>query len=297
MKKFFESILLSLLLSTSVLMGLSFWLNIKFGFNLFNSEHWNELSRLQATHTPVSLTFYISIALAIFVFIFGLYLIFRPRFRNIFKHKELIKKEQKIEYTPKKPEIPVIHQPVEQEQKKPEKQIPQINIPRPQRLNLPKNISEIAAAKYGDIKPDIPQKDSTEYNAILSEIFTNNNFIVKTNPVISGFTPNLFAIGTNEILWIGAINCDIEKIKKSITKLTEVFTDTLSDIEININGFLIDTVKHYESDDTIKIFHNIEDLKQFISENPGKKPEGEEQENLNAYSEYIDTIINYIKNL
>ena len=69
MRNKIERILLSILLGTSILLGLSFWLNMKFGFNLFLNEHWHKLSELQATHTPINPWFYVSIEIAIFLFL------------------------------------------------------------------------------------------------------------------------------------------------------------------------------------------------------------------------------------
>lgn len=301
MKKNFEYILLSILFGTSVLLGLSFWLNIKFGFNLFSAQHWDELSKLQAAHTPISPIFYISIGIAIFLFISGLYMIFKPRFRDIFKQMKE-KTQQKQSVVKEAPVLKTISEPepIKTEQKtEKEPENLQINSFRPRRLDLPKNISEVAAAKHAqsNITPNVQPKDTTEYNETLEEIFKENNYTVKKPPVISGFTPNLFAIGTKETLWIGAIDCDIEKIRNSIKKLSEVFSDTLSDIEIHINAFLIDTMGRYNSDNDIKIFQNIDLLRQFISDNPGEKIKEDEQEDFDAYSEYIDTIIQYIKNI
>ena len=45
------------------------------------------------------------------------------------------------------------------------------------------------------------------------------------------------------------------------------------------------------------VFHNLDEIKEFISKHPADKIEGNEQENFDAYSEYMDTIIKYVKNL
>ena len=78
MRSRLERILLLLLLGSSVLLGLCFWLNTIFSFNLFNKEHWSELSRLQAEQIPISSGFYTSIGIAIFIFVFGLGVIYAP---------------------------------------------------------------------------------------------------------------------------------------------------------------------------------------------------------------------------
>lgn len=284
MKKFFESVLLSILTGISVLLGLSFWLNIKFGFNLFNAQHWNELARLQATNTPISISFYISIGLAIFIFISGLYLIFRPKLRNIFKKSYTVSQTN-----------PVLYTKTEQHNEK-DKIVETIQfMSRPPRLNLPKNIGDIAAEKYKSQPNTVI--DKTKYNDALSEIFSSNNYLVKKNPIISGKETNLFAIGNNEIVWLGYVNIDLNEFKNAVKKLSDIFSDTLTDIPITIRSFLIDTTNKYDSDDEILIFNNIEDLKEFISENPGEQIEDSDKENFDAYSEYIDTIIQYIKNV
>ena len=116
-------------------------------------------------------------------------------------------------------------------------------------------------------------------------------FIVKKKPKISGFTPNLFALGADEIIWIGGVDCDIDKLNKAIERLESTFEETLEDITIIVNAFLIDTVGKYNSDDRIHIFHSIDELKQYISENPGNPIDDSNREDFDAYSDYIDTVL------
>ncbi len=193
MKKHIETILSSVLLGTSVLLGLSFWLNIKFGFNLFYAAHWDELAKLQASHIKIDTGFYISIGVAIFIFIFGLYLIFRPRLRKIFTNKPN--------------ENTNVSQPIYVEQKnntKTETHSP-ISLTKPPKLNLPKNattfmvqhqINQQPVAK-GNLKE--PNR-VTLYDEQLSKIFSDAMYLVKPNIKITGFTSNLLAIGKYEIL-------------------------------------------------------------------------------------------------
>ena len=131
----------------------------------------------------------------------------------------------------------------------------------------------------------------------MSDIFSSNGYTVKTNPTISGFVTNLFAIGHEEILWIGGVDCDMNMLKKAITKLNSVFSDTLPDIQINIFGFLLDTANRYSPDEDILVFHSTDEIQQYVSQNPDKNSDSEDTENFDAYSDYIDTIIQYIKNI
>lgn len=294
MRNKFEHILLSLLLGASILLGLSFWLNTNYGFNLFYREHWNELSNLQASGTPINDSFYLSFIIAVLIFIIGVYIVYRPTNNkkidnvktniiqndNVLTHTtDTIKPEQKNDSP-----VPV----------------PNTPIARPPRLNLPTNMAQIVAQRQQtkqeqQIIHQTPQQNP--YNSVISQIFSDNGYVVKTNPKISGFVPNLFAIGPNEVLWIGGVDVKTEDLQHAIEKLQSVFTETLEDIQINIAPFILDTMNQIQSNDSILIFKTIDDLKTFITENPAETISDEERDNFDSYSEYIDTVIQYIKNM
>ncbi|MBR5904017.1 MAG: hypothetical protein IKZ49_00610, partial [Alphaproteobacteria bacterium] len=144
------------------------------------------------------------------------------------------------------------------------------------------------------------QNNVNPYNSILSDIFNNAGYVVKKLPTILGYTPNLFAIGGNEILWFGGVDCDIETIKKTINKLQDTFHETLEDVPINIFSFILDTQNKYtkeNADNETEIFHDIEECRQFISEHNAPVISDDDEDSFKAYSEYIDTIIQYIKNI
>lgn len=294
MRNKFEHFLLSFLLGIAVLLGLSFWLNVIYGFNLFSKEHWNELARLQAEQIPVSTGFYVSIIVAVFIFVFGILLLYiiptikrtREKVSNSFlstapmvpRHKAEEKKEDNTIFEP---------------------QMPKLNMSQPPKLNLPSNMAEIMQQRNENNQNKV-KEPVTDYDAILTQIFKDKGFMVKPNPVISGFSPNLFAIAPNEIVWIGAVDTDINKLQYAINRLDGIFTDTLEDIKININAFLIDTKNTYQSNASIFVFKTLEELKTFVTELPPAWPKdmsNADQENFDAYSEYIDTIIQYVKNM
>lgn len=290
MKNYFEKLLTAILLGTSVLLGLSFWLNIRFNFNIFSARHWDKLSALQASHTPVHIGFYISISIALLVFILGLYVIYRPRLRKISVNKNV-------------QQTPVIKQSISETNTESTAYIPKTNpvVSQPPMLHLPKNT--ILTPKE-PLSSKTPQKTSaptpgrvTVYDAQLSQIFSDNKYLVKPNIKISGFTSNLFAIGNDEIVWIGAVDCDINVFKDALDKLQSVFTDTLEDIPITIYPFILDTRHIYDSDEQLVVFHDMEDLKNAISQHPNADVSETDQANFDAYSEYIDTIIQYTKKL
>ena len=132
------------------------------------------------------------------------------------------------------------------------------------------------------------------------EIFTSNGYVVKKNLVMSGFTSNLFAIAPEEILWVGAVDSNISKLQSVVERLQSVFNETLEDIKININAFVLDTTGQQNATDSVMVFKSVDDLKKFISEFPHEWPKDitdVEKENFDAYSEYIDTILQYIRNI
>lgn len=300
MKKIFEHFLLSLLLTISVFLGLLFWLNTKFGFNMFDMSHWNNLAQLQASHSNIDKNFYISFGVAFFVWIAGLFLINR-------RHGD--KKTSPQQPVPN----PTVNYVAPQNAEPQNIPMPNINLARPPKLNLPKNIAEIAAQQNAmrQTNPSLqqptnnymPQQQSAQtvqqnpYNAPIAEIFNTNSYLVKPTPTISGFTPNLFAIGNGEHLWIGGVDSDINALQNAINKLQSVFNDTLEDIPITIHAFLIDNMKRYTSTNNIMVFYSLDELRNFVAAHPAQPIADDERDNFNAYSDYINTIIQYIKNI
>lgn len=325
MRKTFEHFLLFILLTVSVLLGLTFWLNTNFGFNLFSAAHWAELSSLQASHTPINKDFYLSIGVAIFVFIVGLYAIFGPHFRKIKINKpkqivtpapvpikttatvpivpettqntpdlsEKIEPEQKLEPVTPEPQIqPITPQKTDTPQTTPSTIPAALNLSRPPKLHLPKNMAQIVASQHETAsKVIIQQQESSQYDAEISKIFTDNFYVTKNNPTISGVKLNLFAIGGGEIVWVGGVNCSPETITPAISRLHKVFSETLEDIPITIKSFILDTNNTYKSSDEIIVFHSLDELSDFIAKNPGQQIPDSDREDFDAYSDYIDTVL------
>lgn len=307
MKKQFEHFLLSILLGTSILLVLTFWLNIKFGFNCLSIEHWNQLASLQATQAPIDKNFYLSIGVAIVAFILGLNIIFHPTYRKIPKMKQIVPEKTETPILKPEPEKPIIQPPAPQIQAEPVKpqtetsqitpptttNVPTgINLVRPPKLNLPKNFAQIAAAHNAQRTAQEQQANQSErYDTEIAKIFTDNNYVVQKNATISGIKTNLFALGNNEKLWLGYVDGDMNKAKNVINKIKDVISETLEDVEIYINAFMLDTRGVYESDDEVMIFRSIQDLNEYIQKHPGEEIQDFERENFQAYSEYIDTVI------
>ena len=319
MNKHIEHFLLSILVAMSILLGLTFWLNLKFGFNLLSAEHWHELALLQASNATIDKSFYISIAVAIFIFVISMYIIYRPRFRKIpMPHPQNVEnKTLPAIIKPTEPE-PTTEKPVDVKQtisepreSKPmqstktdepkiEKVAPipqQINLARPPKLNLPTNMAQIAANQYNtQMATQQNAAAATQYDTDLAELFSNTAYLVKNNQTIAGLKTNLIAIGNHELFWVGCVDCDINKMKTLINKIKETFTQTLPDIPITVYSFILDTKKMYETDPDIFIFHDIDDVRKFIYGNQGTDIPPEYQEDFDAYSEYVDTVLMLLGN-
>ena len=287
MRNKLEHILLSVLLGLSILLALSFWLNTIFNFNMFCPAHWDELAKLQVSHTPIATGFYVSFGVSIFVFLVGVYLIYRPALRRIRIIKQEPSTVTSTNIIPKEQDVAPVVTPV-------------FSASRPPRLNLPKNMAQIAAQNNANKEQQATQKGTSEnpYKPMITESFANAGYVIKQNPTISGFVPSLFAIAKDENVWIGGIDCDLDKMMNAINKLQSVFQDTLEDIPIYIHGFILDTMNKYDSENSsVLIFKSIEELKMFVDEHPAGKLDEDEKSSFDSYSEYIDTIIQYIKNI
>lgn len=298
MKNKINNILIGLLWLLAVTLGASFWFNIKYGFNLFAGQHWQYLAYMQASNQPIKTSFYLSLVLFIVIMILGLYVLVQPRRRKIvlpiFDHTEPHK-------TPVVQETPVTIT------QTPEKQITQTQdlsaqptniqpgLARPPRLNV-SQVSRVTTPQHSAVsnapvaKPD-PERDFAE----IRNIFTDAGYVVKGSPRIKNIQTSVIAIGTDEVLWIGANDITTSDMQKTIDTLQSVFVDTLEDIEIHINAFIINASDKDDSD--ILKFANIDELRTYINEHKNTPPAENDTENFDAYSAYIGTVIDYIRKI
>ena len=65
------------------------------------------------------------------------------------------------------------------------------------------------------------------------------------------------------------------------------------DIEIKINGFVLNSTLP-ESTSGILVFDNTEHLREYVNKHPNTPPSADEEENFEAFSSYITTVIEYL---
>lgn len=296
MKYRIDNMLLGLLWLLVVTLGACFWFNTMFGFNLFVGAHWQYLAYLQAAQTPVKPSFYISLVFISAIMICGLYVIMRPRFRKI--------RLPIMRITARKKDAPVPDAPAAQPAVAPA-QMTTPNAPaRPPRLNaatlggMPTMAGNSATQQPTAARtatPPTPAGPSDIEIAQITEIFKSAGYTTKNPPRINGNRMSLLAIGTNETLWLGAHGIATTDMRRAIDKLNDVFSDTLDDIYINVSGFVIGAPDAATAEfDDILMFNDVDGLREYITTHPNAPLPDDDNGNFDAYSEYIDTVINYI---
>ena len=292
-----NKILIGLLWLLASTLGITFWFNTVYGFNIFSAQHWQHLSYMQATGQAVRTSFYISMVVAIIIVTFGFYILLQPRFRRITlplhdsttpPPAPVAKPSQvheSVSATPTAPDTPA-PQPTQQPPTAP-------TIVRPPRLNIPVTPQNTAAPRVPLMPVAQPKIDpETEY-ADIRNIFESAGYVFKGMPKIKGVQTATIAIGTGEILWLGAVGVKTSDVQRAVDTLAGVFTDTLEDIEIHINAFVIAPTDS-ANDTNILRFANTDELREYIMAHPNTAPSADETENFDAYSGYIGTVVDYI---
>lgn len=301
MREKLDNILLSILWLVVVTLGTCFWFNIRFGFNIFSGAHWRHLAYMQATQTPVQPTFYISLVLVVVIAICGLGALIKPK-SNTKKPKPVSTPQpthtptQTIQPAPQTTtqsvQTPVVAptQSTPITNTNPAPDTPDPILPRPARLNLPKNTTwKLPTAQTA--APTNTIQDWPE----LREIFESADYTTKETPRIGNVNTALLAIGADENLWVGAVGITTDAMQVVIEKLQDIFTDTLEDIEINTHGFIISAPDATApSAPEILTFDTIGDLRQYMEEHKNPPLNEDERENFEAFSSYISTVIEYI---
>lgn len=294
MRNKLDNFLLATLWILASMLGICFWFNIRFGFNIFSSAHWHHLAYMQASQNPVSPTFYISMVISVIVVICGLYLLIRPRIRKFkIPVRDVSKTTQNVQVPqntqPNTPQ-PAPIQTQTQTQTPPTSPVATgPTLTRPPRLNIAIT-PQLHSAPLPQQTVQTPSASSE-----LREIFEGAGYTVKNNPRIGTVQTELFAIGTNEVLWIGASGIPTTTLQRAIDTVNQIFSDTLDDIIINVNGFVISAPDATAPGaPNILTFDKIDTLRQYINEHRNPPLDEDDNGNFDAFSAYISTVIDYL---
>lgn len=320
MKDKIENILLGLLWLLVATLGTTFWFNTKFGFDIFSGTHWKYLATHQATHQNINAAFYPSMVLSVFITLFVLYLLVRPRFRKIklpVVHKSENSESTKPVYTPESVALPepksaldIVSAP--QSDTTPAPQPVPFNMTRPPRLAINPMASYGPAPQTPTSQPTptvaqpvqqpspapVAQPAQTNLpaeNPDLIKIFTDMGYEIKKSPRIGGTQFQLLAIGQNEVLWLGGVGISTMEMNRAAEQMANLFLDTLDGIEIDIRTFTVyapDTGA--PTNPNVLTFDSFSALREYVSEHPNPPLADTDAENFAAYSEYISTVIEYL---
>lgn len=282
-----DNFLLAVLWLMASTLGVCFWFNIRFGFNIFSSAHWHHLAYMQASQNPVTPAFYISMVISVIVVIFGLYLLIRPRFRKFkLPVREANKPTQHTQAQPVAPSPTPAQTPMVEPTPTPRNEPV---LARPPRLNI-----AITPQLHNTPAPQQPAQTPSLVPQ-MREIFETAGYTVKNNPRIGTVNTELFAIGTNETLWIGATGVSTTALQNAIDTVNQIFSDTLDDIIINVDGFIISAPDaNAPGAPDILTFDNIDALRQYMNEHKNPPLGEDDNENFEAFSAYISTVIDYL---
>lgn len=313
MKFRLDYILLCVLWLLAITLGTCFWFNTVYGFNIFSGQHWQYLSYMQAAQTPVRPGFYISLVMIVFIAITSLYFILRPRRRKI--KLPIMRVEHKQKTTNKTDDtktsdsaastLDIISGTSQSPVPTPHNSAPS-DTARPPRLNLSAidttKLYTQHTAQPASAMPQ-PQQDTTNTPAALpqqdlseiQEIFESAGYVIKPHPRINNIPIALIAIGTNENIWIGGVGIKTTDIRAVMDRLNQIFTSTLDETDININGFVIAAPDAAVSEfQDVLMFDTVSDLRKYMNEYPNPPLPDDDDGMFDAYSQYIDAVINHI---
>lgn len=335
MREKLDNFLLGTLWILACALGSCFWFKTMYGFNIFSGAHWRYLGQMQATQTTIKPSFYISLVILVSIAIYGLYLIIRPRLKRLNlpfirikkqptvpsrpSHKNHTVTTQQSAQTHQTPQTTQIIQTPELQtqptQPEPTAKISENGLARPPRLNIPtagimtqtntpftapimSSTSPVAAAPETSYTPQSAVQHEPQESPELREIFESTGYTIKKAPKISGLQTALFAIGSNESIWVGAIGIETKTLASVLDTINQIFLDTLDDVEIGINGFVVSPADgDNPTTPEILTFDSIDTLRKYMEEHPNPPVRDEDAENFDAFSDYISTVIDYIGKL
>ncbi|MBO4480061.1 MAG: hypothetical protein J5742_00350 [Alphaproteobacteria bacterium] len=301
MKRNFDKILLGILWLMTVALAATFWMNMRYGFDIFSAAHWEYLSELQATRTNIKPEFYVSLVVAIILALTGLYLIVRPRFRKIPFLVQPKPQPQVIE-----PQQPATTQPTVLSSYGPPPSAqarplsPALNrvatkqkrfSPPTQQLNTQPSLS----AQPTGMAPTKSNNNHSPFAMEMNRIFESAGYIMKPCKHIGKLNNPIVALGYDQTLWIGASSASVTDVVDAFQTLVTLFEETLGDSadDIHLRGCLIaptGTTRH----ELISTFSDLQQFKKFMSENQNTQPKDFDKELFDAISTYISTVTNYI---
>ena len=301
MTKKIGNLLLGLLWLMTITLATTFWMNTKYGFNIFSAAHWAYLSEMQAYRTQIKIDFYISLIAAIIIALTGLYFLLRPKLQtffiepsqmpplpnqvtapNILHHHETdTQQAEQTNNTMSRPEIrPTMTRPASPMATSNNR--PRLLTPAPN-LTPRLNTQSQSSAE----SPHMIEISSTMENA---------GYIVKPCARIGKLIKPVVALSYDQTVWVCSENISTADMKDALQTLIAIFDDTLGDSanDLTVHGCIIGAPEKSSDPDLISTFNTLDEFKEFMNAHPNNKPDDYDAELFDAISTYISTVTNYI---
>lgn len=142
-------------------------------------------------------------------------------------------------------------------------------------------------------KAPVNEATYTKISAIY-DAFTDSNYTVCDLIRIDGKYPAVVAIGTGEKLYVATLVNDDEILQNTLKRFKLCFADTLEGIDIDARILSVAGVNTGFGGDIIK-FTTVDGLRKYLANHKNIRPTTKrDQEDFDAYSEYINTAVNYL---
>ncbi len=308
MTKKFSNLLLGLLWLLTVTLATTFWMNIKYGFNIFSAAHWAYLSGLQAYRTEIKLDFYISLIAAIIIGLTGLYLLARPKVKMFFIEPSQMPPAPTGVDTPNILHRPKsnknVNEPIQDTTNNVAPSIaPRPNPARPmspmgtrQTLPTQNRTNNVPRLNVPTPKINTPEPVAGPHIAEIGSIVENAGYVVKPCQRIGKLVKPVVALAYDQTVWIYTENVSVPDMTDAIQTMITVFDDTLGDTanDMNVRGCIINTHESSNNPELISVFGTMDEFREFINTHPNTKPTDYDPDLFDAISTYIETVVNYI---
>ena len=303
MKRFFNNFLLGFLWLSAIALAATFWMNINYGFDMLSAAHWEYLATLQANRSGIKPGFYISLIMALFIGLAGLYLIMRTHIKSNSQKTQLSTQNTPIS----QPTIQTPSKPTNKEDKNfLSRPVPPISLgtrpTRPNELRPP-----IVQKQVTQVQPTPQFKTQLQTLPIqpnnspeIEKALESNEYIIRKCPRIGKLQNPIVAVTYDQTVWIISTKTDQEIMLDAIQILVTIFDDTLGETanDIKLRGFIIEpTNQAQQNNDLIITFDNTADFVKYINEHKNEKPNDYDAELFEAFSTYISTVTGYIGKL
>jgi hypothetical protein len=306
----------------------SFWFDIKFNFNIFSLKHWAYLAKLQTGTEVIKPEFYFFLTVFSLLAVTGTYVILHHRHRKIIA---MMRENEQAKIDAERVAAASVSSNQNNWLQKPQRiitsaQMTQNVYPAATEGGVLKPTIASTTVSAVPTKPKESEKSDTEKQ--LETILVNANFKPKKLPKIGGRHPSVFAIGADEVLLIGLVQktdgevtvqegpdaiwtdrsgtypSPVGIVSDMTIKLQALFGETLDpSLSINVRPFVVledgkdikdyDDAAHIWNAYGVMVFRGLRELYDVMLKNPGDKVKFEERDDFEAYSEYIDTVIEY----